>query len=607
MDDNSLDLTANIAETNQIDPVFLQDILIVDDNVENLRVLSTMLLEQGYNVRKATGGKMTLKVVQALPPDLILLDIMMPDMDGYTVCQELKKNPETANIPIIFLTALDDVLEKVTAFGIGGVDYITKPFQIEEVLVRVRNQLSLRAAQQEICRLNSQLEDKVKERTQQLTAANDRLREIALYDTLTGLLNRGAFMEQLEQSLYRVKIDSTYQFAVLFLDCDRFKVVNDSLGHLVGDVLLKEIANPLQKVVRQNDTLARLGGDEFAILLSSIPNLNAAIEVAERILAIFKQPFYCNNYEIFINVSIGIVLSSPDYEQSEHLLRDADTAMYRAKDLGKGQYQVFTPIMYHAAHQLLQLETDLHRAVKQKEFTVYYQPIIELSTGKIAGFEALVRWLHPQYGLVPPGSFLPTAEETGLICQIGSYVMQEACRQLSQWHKQGFNRLKIYINLAAQQLNQSTLIEEIDRILAQTQLNPESLKLEITESSMMQNLQSTKLLLHRLRERGIQLSIDDFGTGYSSLNQLQSFPVNTLKIDRSFTHCLDRTVESLGLIPIILSIAGVMKIDVVAEGIENQEQLERLQELGCHFGQGFLFSKPLCAEDATRFIASRLQ
>lgn len=604
---NNLYITSKKTNNNEVKELFYKDILIVDDILENLRLLSTILTEQGYNVRKATSGQMALKAVEFLPPDLILLDIMMPDLNGYDVCKQLKDNPKTAEIPIIFLSALDDVFDKVAAFMIGGADYITKPFQIEEVLVRVHNQLALKAAQQEICQLNAQLEERIEERTQQLIATNHRLLEMALYDDLTGLVNRTAFMEQLKQALYRAKIDSAYQFAVLFLDCDRFKVVNDSLGHLVGDVLLKEIAKPLRSIVRQDDTLARLGGDEFAILLSKISDLSSAVLVAERILAIFQQPFCFDSYEIFINISIGIALSSPDYEQPEHILRDADTAMYRAKALGKGQYQVFTSAMHKDARQLLKLQTDLHRAIVHKEFTVYYQPVVDLRTGLIAGFEALVRWLHPQHGLVLPNSFLSIAEETGLICLIDSWVMEQACRQLYQWQQQGFPYLQIYINLAAQKLSQATLVEEIDRILAETGLDANSLKLEITESSMMQNLQSTRLVLQQLRERGIELSVDDFGTGYSSLGQLQAFPVNTLKIDRSFVGRLDGTTKNLGLIPVILSIAQVMNIDVVAEGIETIEQLTQLRDLGCHFGQGFLFAKPLDAQDVTQLITQNPQ
>ncbi len=580
----------------------LKDILIVDDTIENLRVLSSILSEQGYNVRKATGGKMALKVVETLPPDLIMLDIMMADMSGYEVCKALKENPHTADIPVIFLSALDDVFDKVKAFEMGGIDYISKPFQMEEVLVRVKNQLALRTAQKKVYQLNNQLEKRVEERTQQLQKANQKLQEMALYDGLTGLANRNLLIEQLKQSLALSKLDETYQFAVLFLDCDRFKIVNDSLGHLVGNLLLKKIGQALQNILEKNDIIARVGGDEFAILLADISGQNQAQQLAQNILNLLKQPFYCNNQEIFINVSIGIVFGHSNYDTPENIIRDADMAMYKAKSLGRGQYQIFTPEMYTIAQKLLILQTDLHRAIKQEEFTVYYQPIIDLKENKIAGFEALIRWLHPQKGMISPGEFIPIAEETGLICEIGHWVMKEACRQLSQWHQQGFTDLKIYINLAAQQLNQRNLVAEIDGILMETKLHTSSIKLEITESSMMQDLQTTQALLGELRERGIKLSIDDFGTGYSSLSQLQTFSVNTLKIDRSFMKNFDSNSQNLGLVPVILSIAEVMTMDVVAEGIETSEQLEQLRKLGCHFGQGFLFAKPLDAEAATQLI-----
>ncbi|PSB00718.1 two-component system response regulator [Merismopedia glauca] len=607
MSRNNPDLSSTTVNFEQAELLLSKDIVIVDDTVENLRVLSNMLSDEGYKVRKATGGIMALKVVASLAPDLILLDIMMPDLSGFEVCQQLKNNPTTASIPVIFLSALDDTSSKVKGFQLGAVDYISKPFQIDEVLVRVRNQLTLRAAQQKISQLNAQLEAQVQERTKQLMGANSRLLEMAHYDSLTGLANRNMFMELLEEALHRSKIDSAFKFAVLFLDCDRFKVINDSLGHLLGDQLLQEMSHPLRGVVRHNDTLARLGGDEFAIILADIPDLNASIHVAERILESLKQPFYLNDYDIHMTVSIGIVLSSSHYEKPEQLLRDADIAMYRAKKSGRGQYQVFSSEMHQDAHKLLELETDLHRAIAQEEFTVHYQPIINLNTGKIAGFEALVRWLHPKRGLIPPGAFLPVAEETGLICSIGSWVMRQACHQIYQWQQQQSEPLRIYINLAAQQLIKTNLIDEIDQILAETQLKPESIKLEITESSMIQNLASTRRLLKQLCDRGIDLSIDDFGTGYSSLGQLQSFPVQTLKIDRSFIQRLDGTTQSLGLIPIILSIAKVTNMDVVAEGIETQQQLDQLRQLETNFGQGFFFSKPIDADSATQLMAQNPQ
>jgi diguanylate cyclase (GGDEF)-like protein len=597
-------LIQNIASEQVLKQTSAADILIVDDTLENLKLLSSLLTEQGYSVRKATTGQMALKAIQSLPPDLVLLDIMMPDLNGFDVCKQLKSQAETADLPIIFLSALDEAFDKVHAFEVGGADYISKPFQIEEVLVRVSHHLALKAAHQEICSLNTKLEARVSERTQQLTDARYRLREAEAYDPLTGLMNRSTFIQQVDSALSLSKIQANKVFAVLIMDCDRFKVINDALGHLVGDELLQEIGKPLSHIIRQNDCLARLGGDEFAILLNTINDIEQAVQVAERILSVLTQPFRFRGYEIFVSVSIGLVLGSSSYDHPEQLLRDADIAMYKAKASGRGQYQIFDSAMDGEARRRLEIETDLHRALKQKEFRAYYQPIIDLATGTIVGFEALVRWQHPKRGLIPPGEFLPIAEETGLICEIGRFVMEQACHQLQTWRHEGFSTLMMYVNLSAQELSQPILIQDIDRILAETQLPSSAIKLEITESSMIQDLQTTILILNQLRERGIQLSIDDFGTGYSSLGQLHSLPVNTLKIDRAFTQQLNGTTETLGLIPVILGIAQVMQMDAVAEGIETEQQLSQLRELGCRYGQGFLFSKPVDAQTATQLIRS---
>ena len=586
--------------------IIQEDILIVDDTLENLRLLSTMLIKQGYNVRKAINGKMALTAVQTVVPDLILLDIMMPEMDGYEVCQRLKANQQTAKIPVIFLSALNEVFDKVKAFEVGAVDYISKPFQFEEVLVRVQNQMALKSAQREILKLNTQLEEKVKERTQQLEFANARLLKMALYDSLTGLPNRALFLERLEQALNCAKVDSVYQFAVLFLDCDRFKVVNDSLGHLVGDELLIAVARRLEASLSQKDTLSRLGGDEFAILLTDIQDLNYTTFVADGILESLSFPFQLQGHEVFISASIGIALGNSSVHQPEHLLRDADTAMYRAKALGKGQYQIFAPAMHDAALQLLHLESNLRKAINQQEFIVHYQPIIDLSDGKIAGFEALVRWQHPQYGMISPQSFIPIAEETGLIIPIDRWVLQQACHQLRLWHQEKLTDYPLFIsvNLSARQFAQLDLIDRIDQILTETQLNPQCLKLEITESAIMDNVNFAAVILQKLRERSIGLSIDDFGTGYSSLSYMHSFPVSSLKIDRSFVQRLDGNPENLGLIPAIISIAKTMGMSAIAEGIETTQQLNQLKTLGCDFGQGYLFSKPVEAQTATELIAS---
>ncbi|QKQ77514.1 GGDEF domain-containing response regulator [Nostoc sp. TCL240-02] len=586
-----------------------KDILIVDDMADNLRVLSSILTREGYNVRKALNWQMALTATQTVLPDLILLDIMMPEVDGYEICQAFKAWELTADIPVIFISALDDVFDKVKAFKVGGVDYITKPFEFQEVLVRVKNQLALRSARLEILKLNVELEHRVTQRTEELEKALQKLQkeinsrqklqskllDIALHDSLTGLPNRVLFMRKLDNALNRAKQESSYQFAVLFLDCDRFKVVNDSLGHLVGDELLISIARRLQACLIPIDTLARLGGDEFGILLENITDINIAIQVADRILKQLSLAFKLSRYEVFMNASIGISWGNKDYDRPEYLLRDADTAMYRAKAQGRAKYHVFNPAMHQEAIQLLELENDLRRAVERQEFLVYYQPIVSLITGRISGFEALVRWQHPIRGLVPPTEFIPVAEETGLINAINTWVLQSACNQLSVWQHQSVTPepLTISVNLSARLFLQPNFVEQIDRIIYETKINPTYLELEITESVIMENTNAIKIIFQQLKQRNIKLVMDDFGTGYSSLSYLHSFPLNALKIDKSFVKRMQDNKENMGLVPAMIGIANSMGMSAIAEGVETEEQLAQLRSLNCNFAQGFLFSEPI--------------
>ncbi|MBD2410089.1 GGDEF domain-containing response regulator [Nostoc calcicola FACHB-389] len=605
-----------------LDP-YKKDILIVDDMPDNLRVLSSILTREGYNVRKALNWQMALTATQTVLPDLILLDIMMPEVDGYEICQTFKAWELTADIPVIFISALDDVFDKVKAFRVGGVDYITKPFEFQEVLVRVQNQLALRSAQLEILKLNVELEHRVKQRTWELENALQKLHDeiisrqklqsqildIALHDSLTGLPNRVLFIRQLKNALNRAKQEPNYQFAVLFLDCDRFKVINDSLGHLVGDELLIAIARRLQTCLIPIDTLARLGGDEFGILLENLADINIAIQVAERILQQLSLAFKLSRYEVFMNASIGISWGNKNYDRPEYLLRDADTAMYRAKAQGRAKYHVFDPAMHHEAIQLLELENDLRRAVERQEFLVYYQPIVCLITGRISGFEALVRWRHPIRGLVSPIEFIPVAEETGLISAINTWVLQSACHQLSIWqhHLVTPKPLTISVNLSARLFSQPNLVDQIDRIIHENKINPEHLQLEITESVIMENTNAIKIILEQLKQRKIKLIMDDFGTGYSSLSYLHSFPLNALKIDKSFVKRMQENQENMGLVPAMIGIANSMGMSAIAEGVETQEQLAQLRNLNCNFAQGYLFSKPIEEQLVLKLLASAPQ
>ncbi|NKB18847.1 MAG: EAL domain-containing protein [Pseudanabaena sp. CRU_2_10] len=594
-------------------------ILIVDDIPTNLLLLSKALTEGGYDVRCAKNGYMALVGAQSEPPDLILLDVIMPDIDGFDVCMKLKENPLTCEIPVIFLSALDEVIDKVRAFEVGGVDYITKPFQSEEVLARVKNHIALQAAKAEIRQLNEALEQRVRLRTTELEAANQELqREIterqiaeellvynALHDPLTGLPNRVLFVDRAEMLLKKAKRNPNYTFALLFLDFDRFKLINDSLGHLVGDQLLIAISQLLQDSVRMSDTIARLGGDEFTILLDDIHDISEPSKVAERIQEALKAPLLVEGFTVFTSVSIGIAISSVEYVSSSELLRDADIAMYRAKEKG-ACHEIFNPGMHAEMRHRLQIENDLRRAIEQKEFLVYYQPIISLQTGELVGFEALIRWQHPERGLVPPIQFIPVAEDTGLIVAIGEWVMQEACRQLHTWQKQypSSKSLKIAVNLASKEIGSPDLLGKIDRILAATGLDASSLRIEITESMLMEYGEATNNLLLEIQARKIRLSIDDFGQGYSSLSYLHRLPVDTLKIDRAFVSQMHLKGENFEIVRTIATLAHTLGMDIVAEGVETLEQFATLRDLGCEFAQGYLFAPPLNAQAASDTIAN---
>jgi diguanylate cyclase (GGDEF)-like protein len=442
-----------------------------------------------------------------------------------------------------------------------------------------------------------------------LEETKEHFRHAAFHDSLTGLPNRAMFTELLKAEIESSKRRDDHKFAVLFLDLDRFKNINDSLGHTHGDLLLVAFAGRLERTLRPVDTLARFGGDEFAILFSGMTDATDAVRVAQRIQDELTQPFVLDKNSAFATASIGIALSSTGYDRPEDILRDADTAMYRAKENGKARYEVFDHAMHARAVSRLQLESDLRQAIEQDEFCVYYQPIVSLQTGRLAGFEALVRWNHPRRGLVMPADFIPVAEETGLIVPIGQWVLAEACRRVREWQIASpvHRSLGMSVNLSARQVAQPDLLEWIKDALESSKLSPHCLKLEITESVVMENAEAAALMFKQLRALGVQLSIDDFGTGYSSLSYLHRFPLNYLKIDRSFVMRLT-TENDNAIVRTISTLARNLGMEVIAEGIETEEQYQQLKMLGCEFGQGYLFSRPvdddavlhLLAQDARR-------
>ena len=439
--------------------------------------------------------------------------------------------------------------------------------------------------------------------------AEEQLLHNAFHDALTGLPNRALFMARLERAVAHNKRHENYLFAVLFLDLDRFKVINDSLGHLAGDKLLIGIACKLKICLRPMDTVARLGGDEFTILLEDIEDVNDAICVANRIQTQLKLPFNLSGQEVFTTASIGIALSETGGSAPENLLRDADIAMYRAKALGKARYELFNPDMHTQAVARLQLENDLRRAFERQEFQIHYQPIVSLITGRITGFEALVRWQHPEHGLVLPEEFLAVVEETGLSVALDQLVLREACRQTRTWQEQISDNphMSVSVNLCSQLFTQANLIEQILQILQETSLDASSLKLEITENAIMENGESAIAILSQLRSKGIKLYIDDFGTGYSSLGRLHHFPINVLKIDRSFVSRIGVDQGNLEITETIVTLAQKLGVDVIAEGVETAEQLIQLRSLKCEYGQGYFFSRPLDSLAAETLIRAQPQ
>jgi diguanylate cyclase (GGDEF)-like protein/PAS domain S-box-containing protein len=425
-----------------------------------------------------------------------------------------------------------------------------------------------------------------------------------MHDALTGLPNRTLFVDRLEHAALRTQRHPDALFAVILLDIDRFKLVNDSLGHAIGDQLLGVVARRLEASLRPGDTVARLGGDEFAILLEEITAVGDAVQVAQRTQEVLAEPYTLDGHEVFTTASMGIALSGSESARPEDFLRDADTALHRAKALGKARHEVFDATMHTRAVTRLRIETDLRRAIERREFRLHYQPIVALPSGRLAGFESLMRWAHPDRGLVPPMEFIPVAEDTGLIAQIGEWGFGEACRQMRTWHERFSTQppLMISVNLSGKQFAQPDLADRLERILHETGLSPESLKIEITESVLMDNPESAALTLARFRAMNVQISLDDFGTGYSSLGYLHRFPIDTLKVDRSFVNAMGREGEGSELVRTIITLAHSMGMTVVAEGAETKEQVAQLTALGCEYAQGYFFAKPMSAEDAAALI-----
>ena len=595
-----------------------REVLVVDDSPASLQLLTGILTEHGYRVRPASGGSLALRSVAARLPDLILLDVRMPDMDGFEVCRRLKSDERSRGVPVLFISASGETIDKIKGFEAGGVDYITKPFEPEEVLVRVRTHLRLSELTQRLHEAKESLEKRVEERTAELARANRELQaEIAklrkaeetieyqaYHDLLTGLPNRAQLMLRFEHELVQSQRNQK-KLAVLHLDLDRFKVINDSLGHAVGDKVIRAVAERLRSLTRKSDTLARMGSDEFIILLADINRAEDAALFARKIIDAMQRSFPADGHELYVTASVGISMYPEDSEKAEILLGNADIAVSHVKERGRNDYQFFNPAINVRTVERLLLESSLRQSVERGELVLYYQPEVNIKTGDVMCLEALVRWRHPNLGLLLPAQFIPVAEEIGFVTAVDEWVIRNACAQNKAWHDTGFPPLCVTVNLSAQQFQQPALATMVSRIVRETGLAPGYLDIEVTESAAMRNIELAIPNLSGLHDMGVKLSIDDFGTGYSSLNYLKRFPVHTLKIDQSFIRGVSTDPDDQAIVRAVIAMGHHLKMKVVAEGVETDEQLSFLRDNDCDEMQGFLFSKPLPPQDVEREILAK--
>lgn len=686
-------------------------ILVIDDDPVTRLFLRSALEPAGMVVTEATGGREALAMFETAGPDLVVLDIMMPDLDGYLTCSRIRSLPRGKRLPILIMSELDDANSIAQAYQHGATDFINKPVNatilchhirymlrtsnVLQALLRSESRLELAqriarignwdwnprtnrfAMSNELCRLvgirpsdfagtfeaflgfvhqddrsrvnealdklisqgtpcdidhrivlpngtdftiHLQAEGVREEEQEELTIvgtaqditerkqAEKAIHRLAYYDSLTGLANRVLFKDRLSNALSYAQRHHLH-LAALFIDLDRFKVINDTLGHTVGDLLLTHVAERLSESVRQSDSvsrhadhepshaLARLGGDEFTILLTTLPHPEDAGRVARRILDSLAHPFSIDGHEIFISASIGISIYPSDGTTVEALLKNADTAMYHAKEQGRNNCQFYSSGLNAAAAERLDLESDLRRALERQEFVVYYQPKLNIHSRKILGAEALVRWKHPKRGLVPPGVFLNAAIDTGLIRPMDEWVLREACRQVKAWELAGLPAITVSANVSNSLFHGRTLPGTVADALRDSGLTPSLLELELTESIAMRDVEASVTMLEGLRTMGVRLSIDDFGTGYSSLSYLQRFPLSRLKIDQSFVRDLLTNENNVKITRAIIAMAHSLNLSVLAEGVETEGQLARLREEGCDEVQGYLFSRPVCAAE----------
>jgi diguanylate cyclase (GGDEF)-like protein len=561
------------------------NVLIIDDD-EQIRDLLVAILGNSCSCSSVASTEEALRRLSEEPFDLVISDIDVEGMSGMELIPKLHSiSPGTV---VVIIGGKQDIETAIDAMRVGAFDYITKPLDLRHVDAAVQRALNHRSLIREKEQYRAQLEQLLEERTAEVDF-------LAYYDTITQLPNRALFEDRLAQAIAMAK-SSGQMLGVLFISLDQFKKVNDTLGHGPGDILLREFAERLKSCVAQTDTIARFGSDEFALLRTQIEDADDVIETIGSLSQVLKFAFELDGQELFATASVGISLFPFDGDDGQTLLKNAGAALYKAKRSGGANYQFYTADIHDRASRRLSLETTLRRALQNQEFLLHYQPKVSVDSLEITGVEALVRWHHPQLGLISPAEFIPLAEDTGLIIPIGQWVLKEACLQNKRWQNQGFARMRMAVNISARQLQDQAFADTVIRALRETDLEPEYLELELTESSIMQNVELAANVLSRLKAMGIYCSIDDFGTGFSSLASLKRLPINALKIDKSFVSEAPSEPDDAALVLAIITLAHNLRLKVIAEGVETEEQLRLLHLLRCDEIQGGLFSKPLPAD-----------
>ncbi|ANO50152.1 putative bifunctional diguanylate cyclase/phosphodiesterase [Woeseia oceani] len=671
--------------------------LIADDDATVRTIMREVLEQAGFRVEEASNGQMALDQFEQYRPDVVLLDVDMPQMDGYNVCKQIRAQETLRATPVFIITGRDDPQSIQHAYEIGATDFLSKPIPWTILAHRVRFVLRASDALNEIQGLVRAMPDKIfvlnedgephatadesqagqptvaelissdayadtfplesrpdvkhkvnvalttgKPQIHEHAVANgfthletrivsrdrstalaivrnvtarkeyeDRIYDLAYYDQLTGLPNRQLFQQTLDDSIKRAK-RKDWPFAILFVDLDRFKRINDTLGHSMGDTLLRAVADRLRKCTGADDegssvNIARLGGDEFVVLLGGVDNTDAASAIADKVVTALSRPMECEGHRLVVTPSIGITMYPQDGDSSESLLMNADSAMYRAKSAGRNTHKFYSDTMrIHSLHRL-DIENELREAMNTKQFQLYYQPKVDLKSWSVVGVEALIRWKHPERGWISPSEFIPIAEESGLIVPIGTWVLKEACRQIKAWRNTALRDLRVSVNISSEQIYTDDLLLTVKDAMASNTIGAESLELEITESLLMRDVDSTVQTLNEFKELGLAISIDDFGTGYSSLSYLTRFPIDTLKIDQSFVRDLHIDNDDAAICAAILAMARKLNLNVVAEGVEIDEQLQFLRGHGCNQIQGYLFSKPLPPAELLALIGDNVR